>query len=304
MVLRGALLYLSRNKSLRGWMETSPAVTRLTSRFVAGLTLDDALTVSEKLRRERILVSLDHLGESVTSLQEAGDSRDSYLEALGRLSIAGFDASVSIKLSQFGLDLSETACRANVERLVSEAARHGRMVEIDMESSEHLDRTLAIAIAMHQAYGNVRTVIQAYLHRSGKDLERLCEIGVPLRLCKGAYNEPPAAAMRSKRDVDANYVRLMKILMERGVYPGIATHDEKIIAEAHRFARERGIQAERYEFQMLYGIRRDLARRFVRDGYRIRLYVPYGVAWYPYFMRRLAERPANLVFLMRNLLKG
>jgi proline dehydrogenase len=304
MVLRGALLYLSRNRSLRRWMETSPAVTRLTSRFVAGLTLDDALTVSEKLRRERILVSLDHLGESVTSLQEAADSRDSYLEALGRLSIAGFDASVSIKLSQFGLDLSETACRANVERLVSEAARHGRMVEIDMESSEHLDRTLAIAIAMHQAYGNVRTVIQAYLHRSGKDLERLCEIGVPLRLCKGAYNEPPAAAMRSKRDVDANYVRLMKILMERGVYPGIATHDEKIINEAHRFARERGIQVERYESQMLYGIRRDLARRFVRDGYRIRLYVPYGVAWYPYFMRRLAERPANLVFLMRNLLKG
>lgn len=304
MVLRGALLYLSCNKGLRRWMETSPEVARLTSRFVAGLTLDDALAVSEKLQRERILVSLDHLGESVTSLKEAGDSRDSYLEALGRLSIAGFDASVSIKLSQFGLDLSETACRANVERLVSEAARHGRMVEIDMESSEYLDRTLAIATAMHQAYGNVRTVIQAYLHRSGKDLERLCEMGVPLRLCKGAYKEPPAAAMRSKRDVDANYVRLMKILMERGVYPGIATHDEKIIAEAHRFARERGIQAERYEFQMLYGIRRDLARRFVRDGYRIRLYVPYGVAWYPYFMRRLAERPANLVFLMRNLLKG
>jgi proline dehydrogenase len=304
MVLRVSLLYLARNQGLRRWMETSPKVTRLTSRFVAGLTLDDALAVSEKLRRERILVSLDHLGESVTSLREAGDSRDSYLEALGRLSIAGFDASVSIKLSQFGLDLSETACRANVERLVSEAARHGRMVEIDMESSEYLDRTLAIATAMHQAYGNVRTVIQAYLHRSGKDLERLCEMGVPLRLCKGAYKEPPAAAMRSKRDVDANYVRLMKILMERGVYPGIATHDEKIIAEAHRFARERGIQAERYEFQMLYGIRRDLARRFVRDGYRIRLYVPYGVAWYPYFMRRLAERPANLVFLMRNLLKG
>jgi proline dehydrogenase len=304
MVLRSALLYLSRIKGLRRWMETSPAVTRLTSRFAAGLTLDDALAVSEKLRRERILVSLDHLGESVTSLKEAGDSLDSYLEALGRLSSGGFDASVSIKLTQFGLDLSETACRANVERLVGEAARHGKMVEIDMESSEYLDRTLDIAVAMHETYGNVRTVIQAYLHRSGKDLERLCEMGLPLRLCKGAYKEPPAIAMRRKRDVDANYVRLMKILMERGRYPGIATHDEKIVDEAHRFARERGIPAERYEFQMLYGIRRDLARRFVRDGYRIRLYVPYGVAWYPYFMRRLAERPANLVFLVRNLLKG
>jgi proline dehydrogenase len=304
MVLRSSLLYLSSHKGLRRWMETSPSAARLTSRFVAGLDLKDALDVSERLERECILVSLDHLGESVTSLREAEDSRDSYLEALQQLSARGFDASVSIKLTQFGLDLSTGACRASVDRLVSEAAQLGKMVEIDMESSGYVDRTLEIASAMHESYGNVRAVIQAYLYRSAKDLERLCELRMPVRLCKGAYQEPAAVAFQSKRDVDASYVRLMKRLLDHGTYPGLATHDERIIEEAHRFTRERAIPANRYEFQMLYGIRRDLSKGFVRNGYRVRLYVPYGVAWYPYFMRRLAERPANLFFLARNLLKG
>lgn len=300
-MLRSSLLYLSGLKGLRRWMETAPAAARFTSRFVAGVKLEDALAVAERLAGEGILASLDHLGESVTSLEEAAASRDSYLESIGRIRA---DSTVSIKLTQFGLDLSTDACRANVERLVREAARLGRMVEIDMESSAYVDRTLAIATAMHESYGNVRAVIQAYLYRSEKDIERLCKLGMPVRLCKGAYKEPGTVAFQRKRDVDAGYARLMKTLLERGTYPGLATHDARIIEEAHRFTRERGIPPDRYEFQMLYGIRRDLARRFVREGCRIRLYVPYGAAWYPYFMRRLAERPANVVFLARNVLKG
>jgi proline dehydrogenase len=284
-------------------METSPIAGRLTERFIAGLTLADGLAVCERLEREGILVSMDRLGESVTSLAEAETSRDSYLDILRRIADSGFDASISIKLTQFGLDLSEAACRANVERLVSEAARLAKTVEIDMESSEYTDRTLDIACALHEAYGNVRAVVQAYLRRSEKDIERMCELGVPVRLCKGAYKEPATVAFAAKREVDESYIRLMQVLLQRGRYPGLATHDRRIIEEAHRFARERAIPPERYEFQMLYGIRRDLARRFVAEGYRIRLYVPFGEAWYPYFMRRLAERPANVVFLIRNLLK-
>ena len=304
MALRSLLLYLSRRKRLRRWMETSPLAERLTERFIAGLTLDDGLSVCERLEREGILVSMDRLGESVTSPAEAEASRDGYLEILHRIAASGFDASISIKLTQFGLDLSESACRANVERLVSEAARLGKTVEIDMESSEYTDRTLDIACAMHEAHGNIRAVVQAYLRRSAEDIERMCELRVPVRLCKGAYKEPATVAFASKREVDESYVRLMQVLLDRGAYPGLATHDQRIIEEAHRFARERGIPPDRYEFQMLYGIRRDLARRFAAGGYRIRLYVPFGEAWYPYFMRRLAERPANLLFLMRNMFQG
>lgn len=304
MALRSFLLYLSRRQRLRGWMETSPAAAGLTARFIAGLKLEDALAVAERLGRERILTSLDRLGESVTSLEEAETSREAYVGILQRLAERGLEATISIKLTQFGLALSEEACRANVGRLVSEAARLGKVVEIDMESSDCTERTLEIALAMHQAHGNVRAAVQAYLYRSEGDIERLCGLGVPVRLCKGAYREPHTTAHQKKRAVDENYVRLMKVLLERGRYAGLATHDQTIIDEAHRFTRERGIPPERYEFQMLYGIRRDLERRLAREGYRLRLYVPYGEAWYPYFMRRLAERPANVLFLLRNLVRG
>jgi len=303
-MLRSVLLYLSRQKQLRRWMETSPSAARLTSRFVAGLKLEDALVVTGRLQRECILTSLDRLGESVTTFEEAAASRDGYLEILHTAAARGFDATISIKLTQFGLDLSQEVCRANVEQLVRDAAGLGRMVEIDMESSEYTDRTLKITTALHQAFGNVRAVVQAYLYRSAKDIERLCALQLPVRLCKGAYKEPPSVAFQKKADVDGSYVSLMKMLLERGTYPGLATHDERIINEAHRFTRERGIPPEKYEFQMLYGIRRDIAKRFVEEGYRIRFYVPFGEAWYPYFMRRLAERPANLIFLMRNFLRG
>jgi proline dehydrogenase len=304
MILRSSLLFLSRRKHLRRWMETSPLVRPLTRRFIAGQTLEDALTVAARLERDCIMITLDRLGENVTSLEEAEASRDGYLEALHRLNDLGFEASVSIKLTQFGLDLSEDACRANAARLVEEACRLGKTVEIDMESSEYVDRTLRLVYDLHRQFGNVRGVIQSYLRRSEDDVKRLCEAGVPVRLCKGAYREPADVAFQAKSQVDRSYVHLMKLLLERGRYPAIATHDEKIIAEAKRFSEEKRIGRERFEFQMLYGIRRDLERRFISEGYRLRLYVPFGQAWYPYFMRRLAERPANLLFLLRNLARG
>ena len=285
-------------------METSPVAARLTRRFVAGQTLEQALSVSRRLGAERILTTLDHLGENVTSAAEAQASREAYLEALSRISADGLPATVSIKLSQFGLDLSPAICEANVEPLVAAAARAGSRVEIDMEASDYVDRTLRLVRAMHSRHGSVRAVIQAYLRRSLADVEALCGERIPVRLCKGAYREPAAIAFPSKRDVDENYLRLARILIRAGAYPAIATHDPRMVHGALDAALELSVHAENFEFQMLYGIRRDLQRMLTSGGYRLRLYVPYGVAWYPYFMRRLAERPANLLFLARNFFRS
>jgi proline dehydrogenase len=285
-------------------METSSAAERVTSRFVAGHTLEREVAVCRRLNAEGILASLDHLGESVKSLEEAERSRDAYLRALDQIATLGLKASVSIKLTQLGLDFSEAQCRANVEQLVQRAKVIGTMVEVDMESSEYVDRTLALVSDLHTRFGGVRAVIQAYLYRSESDIEDLCRQSIPVRLCKGAYKEPSDVAFPHKPDVDRNYVRLMTKLFEYGTHPAIASHDERIIQQAVQYVKERNITPVRFEFQMLYGIRRDLQRRLVADGYRLRLYVPYGDAWYPYFMRRLAERPANVVFLVRNLLKS
>ncbi|HTA71918.1 MAG TPA: proline dehydrogenase family protein [Bryobacteraceae bacterium] len=285
-------------------METSSAAERVTSRFIAGHTLEREVAVCRRLNAEGILASLDHLGESVKSLEEAQRSRDAYLGALDQIATLGLQATVSVKLTQLGLDFSEAACRANVEQLVKRAKAIGTMVEIDMESSEYVDRTLALVSNLQATLGSVRAVIQAYLYRSASDIEDLCRQSIPMRLCKGAYKEPSDVAFPHKVEVDQNYVRLMTKLLERGTYPAIASHDERIISQAVQYVKERNITPDRFEFQMLYGIRRDLQRRLVADGYRLRLYVPYGDAWYPYFMRRLAERPANVLFLVRNLLKS
>ena len=285
-------------------METSSAAERLTSRFIAGHTLEREVAVCRRLNAEGILASLDHLGESVKSLEEAERSRDAYLSALDQIATLGLQATVSIKLTQLGLDFSEAACRANVEQLVQRAKAIGTSVEIDMESSEYVDRTLALVSYLHARFGSVRAVIQAYLYRSESDIEDLCGQSIPVRLCKGAYKEPSDVAFPDKHDVDRNYVRLMTKLLESGTYPAIASHDERIISQAVQYVKEQNITPDRFEFQMLYGIRRDLQRRLVAEGYRLRLYVPYGDAWYPYFMRRLAERPANVLFLVRNLLKS
>jgi len=244
------------------------------------------------------------LGESVNSLAEAEKSRDAYLAALDHIAKLNLKATVSIKLTQLGLDYSEADCRANVECLVTRAKSIGSMVEVDMESSVYVDRTLALVSDLHARYGSVRAVIQAYLYRSESDIHNLCKQSIPVRLCKGAYRESSDVAFPRKKDVDANYVRLMFELFDHGAYPAIASHDENILDRALSYIRERKIASDRFEFQMLYGVGRDLQRRLVAAGYRVRLYVPYGNAWYPYFMRRLAERPANVIFLARNLLKS
>lgn len=286
-------------------MENSSLSRKLTSRFIAGQKLDDGILVMSRLRREKIDVSLDFLGENVTSLEEAAASRNSYLGILASIRASGEHATVSVKPTQLGLDFSVDACRENIAQLVEQAAAMKTLVEIDMESAEYTDRTLDVVCALCARYpGSVRAVIQAYLYRSEADIRRLNGLGVPVRLCKGAYRESAKVAFPAKHDVDANYMRLMQLLLEEGADPAIASHDEKIIRQAQLYTRERGISPSRFEFQMLYGIRRDLQRQLVADGFRVRLYVPYGDAWYPYFMRRLAERPANVLFIARNLLRS
>ncbi|MDQ2899074.1 MAG: proline dehydrogenase family protein [Acidobacteriota bacterium] len=301
--MRGLFLFLSRQRQLRQWMETSSLARGLSSRFVAGDTLPEALDVTRAVNREGIAVTLDRLGENVTSLEEAARSRDVYLEALSEISACRVDANVSLKLSQFGIDISEEACRENVAQLAAAAAKNGSFVRVDMESSAYTDRTLRLVTALHGRFGAVGAVIQAYLYRSEKDIDCLCRERIRVRLCKGAYLEPTALAFPSKTDVDRNFMRLAKKLLAEGTYPAIATHDERMISETIACVKSDRIASDSFEFQMLYGIRRDLQKRLVAEGYRLRLYVPFGRAWYPYFMRRLAERPANVLFLARNLFR-
>jgi len=302
--MRTFFLFLSRQKQLRKWMETSPWARRLSARFVAGDNLPEALATCQRINSEGIAVTLDHLGENVNSLGEAVASRDAYLQALTEIGNLKINGNVSLKLTQFGMDLSLEECRANVEALVRRAAAMDNFVRVDMESSEYTDRTLDLVKDLHARYRATGTVIQAYLYRSRKDVELLCERGIRIRLCKGAYLEPPSVAFKNKSDVDRNFVELANLLLEKGVYPAIATHDEKIIEQTKRFVESRQIKRDSFEFQMLYGIRRDIQKRLVNEGYRLRLYVPYGEAWYPYFMRRLAERPANVFFMVRNMLRN
>jgi proline dehydrogenase len=301
--LRRTILYLSHHKALRNWVETSPSARRLSSRFVAGSQLDDALAVCRGIHADGITATLDYLGENVKSLDEAAACRDMYVRMLHAMQAAGVEPNVSIKLSQFGIDLSESACGENVAALVKAAAAIGGFVRIDMESSQYTDRTLALVTRLHREHGACGAVVQAYLRRSTKDVERLEAERIRVRLTKGAYLEAPEIAFEKKAQVDRNYLELAQSLLATGEYPAIATHDERIIDAAANFVAAQGIAKDRFEFQMLYGIRRDLQRRLVREGYRLRLYVPFGEAWYPYFMRRLAERPANLLFFLRQLLR-
>lgn len=302
-MVRSFLLFLSRQKHLRSWVETSAAARRLSTRFVAGETLEQTLQLSRRLNSEGITVTLDHLGESVTSLEEAAAARDVYLQTLAAIHDSGIQGNVSLKLTQFGLDFSYDQCRANVEQLVRCADGSGAFVRVDMESSEYTDRTLELVHSLHAQFPRVGVVIQAYLYRSKADIERLCAAGIRVRLCKGAYLEPHTVAFPKKEDVDRNFVDLMRILLDKGEYPAIATHDEKMIQATKDYAAARKIGKDAFEFQMLYGIRRDLQRQLVAEGYRLRLYVPFGKAWYPYYMRRLAERPANVFFILKNLFR-
>jgi len=302
-MLRRIFLYLSRQKQLQGMLVDSRIARRLASRFVAGATLAEAAEVAGALNAKGLRATLDHLGENVTSSAEAAAARDAYIEALAEIERRQLQSGISVKLTQLGLDVSEQECAANLRSVVEYAARRSNFVRVDMEGSAYTERTLELVQQMRQAHVSVGAVIQAYLYRSEADVRQLVSRGVTIRLCKGAYNEPPSIAFPDKADVDRNYVRLMRILLSSGLYHAIATHDPRIIEETCRYASEQNLRNEGFEFQMLYGIRPDLQERLAHQGYRVRIYIPYGRQWFSYFMRRLGERPANLVFVLKNLFR-
>lgn len=300
--MRGAFLLLSRQQKLRQWLETSPEARKLTSRFIAGNTLPDALQVARQLEAQGMMAALDHLGENVSTAVEAAAAANAYRAALERIVAEKLRASISVKLTSLGLDVSQALCLQNVEALVKTASSSGVTVEFDMEDSSYTDRTLAIVYRMREQYGpHVRAVLQAYLYRTENDVEECCRRQISVRLCKGAYKEPRSVAWPDKRNVDANYVRLMRWLFDHGTYPAIATHDDAIVGQAIAYVRQKNVAADSFEFQMLYGVRRTLQQQVIARNFRLRLYVPYGTAWYPYFMRRIAERPANALFVARSL---
>lgn len=307
-MLRALFISLSENRSLRGMAERSAIGQRLSSRFVAGTQVDDALRVTQTVNQKGLSVSVDNLGENVTNAEEARASAQLYHQMLDAISSQQLNANVSLKLTHMGLDVDEQLARDLVTGLVAKAAAMNprNFVRVDMEGSPYTQRTLDFVHELHRMPGHagaVGAVIQSYMRRAEKDIETLLAERIRVRLCKGAYKEPDEIAFQKKSEVDENYVRLMKMLMKSGVYHGLATHDEKIINQAKVFATGENIPRDAFEFQMLYGIRRDLQRRLVREGWRMRVYIPFGTEWYPYFMRRLAERPANVFFIARNLLR-
>jgi proline dehydrogenase len=270
---------------------------------VAGDGLDDAVRVVQQINRKGSSASLDHLGENVSEETAARTAAEDYLAAFERIADEKLDANVSVKLTQLGLDISPTLCRELLQRVLERARQLDNFVRIDMEGSPYTQRTLDVVMEMHDRYPNCGVVLQSYLYRTMSDVARANANGVRVRLVKGAYDEPATVAYPDKRDVDAKYEEAMRELLLRGIYPAIATHDDHLIEATTRFAAEKGIGPDRFEFQLLYGIRRDLQERLLRDGYRVRIYVPYGTEWYPYLMRRLAERPANLLFIVRSVIR-
>jgi proline dehydrogenase len=308
-LMRTVFLSLSRSESLRRLLIGFGPARAMSRRFVAGETVDDAVAAAQALNEQGLLATLDHLGENVTSETEARDSTNEVLDLVAAIEENGLKSGVSVKLTQLGLDLGPWLAVENLQRIVARAATAGRFVRIDMESHQYVDATLEIFEGLWDQYKNVGVVIQSYLYRSADDVARLVKRGASVRLVKGAYDEPPEVAYSDKADTDAAFVRLMEMALgpeaqTNGVYLAIATHDANLINWAKEHADQRGIGRDRFEFQMLYGIRSGLQRQLVAEGYRVRAYVPFGQQWYPYFMRRLAERPANVLFLLRNLVRS
>ncbi|HEX6433391.1 MAG TPA: proline dehydrogenase family protein [Gemmatimonadales bacterium] len=303
--MRQSLLWLSEQPRIFNFVRRNRLARKFASRFVAGETIDEAVKAAEELRRRDITVSLDLLGESVTVESEAIAARDQYLDMLARMAAAELEVNVSVKLTQMGLDISEDLCHANMARILDKARGLHGFVRLDMESSEYTQKTLSFFT--DRLYVNYRhntgVVIQSALRRSEGDINDLIRLNARVRLCKGAYLEPPSVAFPDKKDVDRNYVLLMERLLTEGHYPGIATHDESILEHARSFARDHRIGPDRFEFQMLYGVRRDLQAKLRQAGYNVRVYIPFGTQWYPYLMRRLAERPANIAFILGNLVR-
>jgi proline dehydrogenase len=288
--------------AMKGSLPVNP-LTIFARRFIAGETIEDAMKAVAELNREGMTATLDILGENVKSEQEAIRSADAYIQLLERISSAKVNSNVSIKLTMMGLDVGEEFCYQNVKRITNAAREHDNFVRVDMEGSSYTQRTLDVFRRLRQEYEKVGIVIQSYLFRSEKDVEALNAEGCRVRLCKGAYKEPPDISFKSKEDTNANYVKLMKMLMANGNYPAIATHDSKMIDETVRYVKENGITNDKFEFQMLYGIRRNLQRELIKQGYSVRIYVPYGTHWLPYFVRRLRERKENIFFVLKHLFR-
>lgn len=304
-MLRSSLIALSQNASMRSLMERSAPGRKLSSRFVAGLTVEDALRVTRDLNRQGFAVSLDSLGESVRSEAEAVAAAAIYHQLLDAIATENLNANVSVKLTGVGMDVSPDLAEKTVGDMVAHASRLGNFVRIDMEGSPYTEATIALTEHLHERHpGAVGTVLQAYLFRTADDAERLLRQGIRIRLCKGAYKEPASIAFADKADVDRNYVKLMQAMLPSGVFCGMATHDAAMVEATERFATAQGIAKSAFEFQMLFGVRRDLQRDLLARGYGVRVYLPFGTDWYPYFMRRLAERPANVIFLLKNLFKN
>ncbi len=306
MVTRSALIYLSQQEGLKDFAARFKLFKKLTTRFVAGENIEEAVAAIRELNAEGCTASFDHLNESVANPAEADEEVREYLRILEQIDKTGIRSNVSIKLTQFGLGLDPELAYKNARTIVEDAARRGNFVRVDMEGSNVTQVTLDIFKRLRSEFGlnEVGIVLQSYLRRTSDDAQDVVKLPARIRICKGAYNEPPDVAFPDKHDTDANYIRVMQLLLKSGVYHGIATHDPKMIQATIEFAQREGIGKDAFEFQMLYGVRRDLQRQLARDGYNMRVYVPYGKHWYPYFMRRLAERPANIWFVLKNLIKG
>jgi proline dehydrogenase len=305
-MLRTFFIGLSESSRLRHFAESSPLGMRFSGRFVAGTQLDDVIRATQTVNGWGASVSIDNLGENVTNADESKRSAELYHRLLDEICTRKLNANVSLKLTHMGLDVSEELAFGLVTEVVQHAVRINSFVRVDMEGSPYTQRTLDFVRQLHRLpghAGHVGTVIQSYLYRSEQDVNDLLSERIRIRLCKGAYKEPPEIAFPRKTDVDANYIKLAKVLLKSGVYHGLATHDGHIMAEMKRFATAENIRASAYEFQMLYGVRRDLQQQLVREGYRLRVYIPFGTEWYPYFMRRLAERPANVLFIARQMVR-
>jgi proline dehydrogenase len=300
-MLREALFRLSQQKQLRDMATHNGLARKMAARFVAGETLPEAIDVVRQINARGMTATLDHLGENVASQREALEAAATGIEIMEVIARSGVRCNASLKLTQLGLDISMQLAIDNMAHVLDQATACNNFIRIDMEGSEYVERTLQAFFLLHERYKNVGTVIQSYLYRSRQDLERLINANARVRLVKGAYLEPVTVAYQRKEDVDDNYIQLMQMLLSRGNYPAIATHDSRMIEAAKRYARNNGIDPSRFEFQMLYGVRRDLQTELVAQGYRMRVYVPYGTSWYPYLMRRMAERPANVMFVLGNI---
>ncbi|HUO59459.1 MAG TPA: proline dehydrogenase family protein [Candidatus Acidoferrales bacterium] len=304
-MLRALFIGLSENKPLRSFAEQSNIGKKVSQRFVAGMTLPDLIRATETMNNLGIRVTADNLGENVTNRDEALHSRDLYHQMMDEIDKRKLDANVSCKLTHMGFDVDEQLARDNVYGLVEHASKINNFLRIDMEGSAYTQRTIDLTRELHSKFsGHVGTVLQAYFYRTEDDANLLCSEGIRIRLCKGAYKEPANLAFPDKRDVDANYIKVAKLLMKSGVFHGIATHDERIIRDLMSWSQQNGVKKSDFEFQMLHGVRRDLQEKLAKEGWGVRVYIPFGTEWYPYFMRRLAERPANVLFIGKQMLRG